>query len=145
MQTICGIDIGKLAKAPSPDELGAIVARMNSDDQAKFFISMGEELRNSCGGKHFMQWQHIADSISQLEERLCDGSASQSTDGEQQMAITTNQLVREFAKILDVPLPSEAERTEAYNQELVRRYLTGQCLTKVDRREAEALIAKRGA
>ena len=80
MQTICGIDITKFAKSPSPDELGAIVARMNSEDQAKFFCVMGEELRNSCGGNHFMQWQHIADSIRQLEETLCDGSASQLID-----------------------------------------------------------------
>jgi hypothetical protein len=80
MQTICGIDIKKLAKAPSPDELGLIVARMNSEDQAMFFIAMGEELRNSCGGKHFMQWQYIADSIQQLEEKLCNGSASQLID-----------------------------------------------------------------
>lgn len=39
------------------------------------------------------------------------------------------------------PLPSEAERTEAYNDELVRRYLTGQFLTATDKREAKALIA----
>jgi hypothetical protein len=77
MQTVCGIDISKLAKAPSPDELGAIVARMNSEDQAKFFVVMGEELRNSCGGREFMQWQYIANSIKELEEQLCDGSASQ--------------------------------------------------------------------
>lgn len=77
MQTICGIDISKLAKAPSPDELGAIVARMNSDDQAKFFVAMGEHIRNCCGLRAPMQWQYIADSIEQIEEKLCDGSASQ--------------------------------------------------------------------
>jgi uncharacterized Zn finger protein len=80
MQTICGIDITKLAKVPSPDELAAIVARMNSEDQAKFFVVLGEEIRNCCGGRHFMQWQYISDSIQQLEEKLCDGSASQLID-----------------------------------------------------------------
>lgn len=80
MQTICGIDISKLAKKPSPDELGAVVARLNSDDQAKFFLVLGEEIRNTCGGREPMQWQYIADSIKDLEEKLCDGSASQLLD-----------------------------------------------------------------
>jgi hypothetical protein len=77
MQTICGIDVQKLAKAPTPDELGVLVAHMNSDDQAKFFLVLGEEIRNSCGGREMFQWQYISDSIAALEEKLCDGSASQ--------------------------------------------------------------------
>lgn len=77
MQTICGIDITKFAKEPSPSELGAIVARMNSDDQAKFLLIFGEELRNVCGYRACFQWRYIADSIAHLEEKLCDGSASQ--------------------------------------------------------------------
>lgn len=54
---------------------------------------------------------------------------------------TTNQLIAEFAKVLDQPLPSEEQRTQAYNEELVRRYQTGQYLTAADKREALALIA----
>ena len=80
MQTICGIDLDKLAKKPTPEELGAIVAHWNSEDQAMFFVSLGEALRNCCGGSHFMQWQAISDSIKEVEARLCDGSASQLID-----------------------------------------------------------------
>ena len=80
MQTLCGIDVKYLARRPTPEELGAIVAHWNSEDQAMFFICMGEGLRNNCGGKHFMQWQYIADSIKTIEARLCDGSASQLID-----------------------------------------------------------------
>jgi hypothetical protein len=77
MRTICGIDVTKLAKAPTADELGLLVAHMNSDEQAKFFVVLGEELRNCCGGREMFQWQYISDSIASLEEKLCDGSASQ--------------------------------------------------------------------
>lgn len=80
MQTICGIDTTKLANPPTPEELASIIARWNSEDQAMFLIALGEELRNCCGGSHFMQWQYIADSIKDAEERLCDGSASQLID-----------------------------------------------------------------
>lgn len=80
MQTICGIDVKFLSRRPTPQELGAIVAHWGSDEQARFFASLGEELRNSCGGIHFMQWQAISDSIKELEEEFCDGSASQLID-----------------------------------------------------------------
>jgi len=71
-QTICGIEIHKLTKRPTPQELAGIVAGW--DD---FFIALGESLRNCCAGKPFMQWQAIADTIKKTEEELCDGSASQ--------------------------------------------------------------------
>ncbi len=87
MQTICGIDLRFLANKPTPEELGAVVAHMHSDDQALFLISLGEELRNCCGGHHFMQWQAISDSIKQIEEKLCDGSASQLIDELQQRLV----------------------------------------------------------
>jgi hypothetical protein len=74
---VCGISLDNFKHQPTPEELGAIVAKWNSDDQAMFFICMGEGLRNNCGGKHFMQWQYIADSIKSVEDRLCDGSGSQ--------------------------------------------------------------------
>lgn len=77
MRTICGIDITKLAKPPTPNELGMILAHMNSHEQAEFFMVMGEELRNCCGGREFMQWQYIADAIKELEERVLDSSGSQ--------------------------------------------------------------------
>ena len=77
MKTICGIEVSKFSKAPTPDELGSIAARMSSEDQAKFFLAFGEELRNHCGGLTGVQWDYIAESISLLEEKLCDGSASQ--------------------------------------------------------------------
>jgi len=56
--------------------------------------------------------------------------------------LTTNQLIAEFAKVLDHDLPSEAARTKAYNAELLNRYRTGQFLTETDKREARRLIAK---
>lgn len=80
MATICGIEASAFSKQPTPSELGAIVARWNSDQQAEFFLLLGEELRNCCGGSHFIQWQAISDSIKELEENLCDGSASQLID-----------------------------------------------------------------
>ncbi len=58
-------------------------------------------------------------------------------------ALTTNQLIAEFAKVLgQTDLPSDAARTEAYNAELLNRYSTGQFLTETDKREARKLIAK---
>ncbi len=80
MQTICGIDVKYLTRKPTPEELAAVIAHWNSEEQAMFFISLGEELRNCCGGREFMQWQHIADSIKEVEERLCDGSGSRLID-----------------------------------------------------------------
>lgn len=80
MQTICGTDVKYLSKKPSPEELGQVIAHWNSEDQAKFFSALGEELRNCSGNRVAMQWQYIADSIQQLEEKLCDGSASQLID-----------------------------------------------------------------
>lgn len=40
--------------------------------------------------------------------------------------------------------PTEAERTAAYEAELIRRYEAGLPLTKSDQREARRLIAERG-
>ncbi len=80
MQTLCGIDTTKFTQAPSPEELASIIARWNSEDQAMFLITLGEELRNCCCGREFMQWQHIADSIKDVEARLCDGSGSRLID-----------------------------------------------------------------
>lgn len=74
---VCGISLDNFKHQPTPEELGAIVAGWNSEDQAMFFICMGEGLRNSCGGKHFMQWQYIADSLMETESRLLDGSGSE--------------------------------------------------------------------
>lgn len=74
---VCGIALDNFKHKPTPEELGAIVAGWNSEEQAMFFICMGEGLRNRCGGRHFMQWQHIADDLKATEERLCDGSGSQ--------------------------------------------------------------------
>jgi hypothetical protein len=77
MQTLCGIDARKFADKPTPEELGAIVARMNSKDQALFLMSFGEQLRFTSGGRVAMHWQYIADDVKELEEALLDGSASQ--------------------------------------------------------------------
>lgn len=74
---ICGIDLQVFTKRPTPEELGAIVADMPSDEQAEFFMAFGEQLRNMCGGREALQWQAISDSIAKLEHELCDGSASQ--------------------------------------------------------------------
>lgn len=92
MQTICGIKVELFTKQPTPEEMGNILANMNSEQQALFFLSLGEELRNCCAGSHFMQWQAIqwqaiADSIKLLEEKLCDGSASQLIDELQQRLV----------------------------------------------------------
>lgn len=76
-QTVCGIDVRAFANSPTPAELGAVVAHWNSEQQAEFFLQFGEQLRNCCGNRAAMQWQHIADSIKELECELCDGSGSQ--------------------------------------------------------------------
>ncbi len=80
MTTICGIETAKFVKAPTPKELSMIVAHMASDEQALFLLMLGEELRNCCGGREFIQWQAISDSIRELESKLLDSSASQLID-----------------------------------------------------------------
>ena len=80
MTTICGIEMKMFSKGPTPKELGTIVAHMPSDEQAEFFAALGEGLRNCCGGREFMQWQAIANSIRDLERNLLDGSASRLID-----------------------------------------------------------------
>lgn len=77
MATICNIDVELFARRPSPQELAVVVAEWHDQQQADFFIALGEELRNRCNGKPFMQWQAIATAIVKTEEELCDGSASQ--------------------------------------------------------------------
>lgn len=77
MQTLSGIDVRKFASPPTPEELGALIARMNSKDQALFLLSFGEQLRHISGNLIAMQWQHIADSIKDVQDTLLDGSASQ--------------------------------------------------------------------
>lgn len=75
--TICGIELEKFTKRPTPQELAVIVAHWHDQQQADFFIALGESLRNCCRGKPFMQWQAIANAIVKTEQELCDGSASQ--------------------------------------------------------------------
>ena len=76
-KTICGVDISLFCKQPKPQEVAAIVAEWNDQQQADFFIALGEALRNCCGGKEFMQWEAIANKIKTTENEICDGSASQ--------------------------------------------------------------------
>lgn len=57
---------------------------------------------------------------------------------------TTNQMVREFERVL-APLPSEEERQSAYDAELIRRFNAGEHLTATDKREARRLIARAAA
>lgn len=42
-------------------------------------------------------------------------------------------------------LPTETERTAAYNAELINRYRTAQFLSETDKREARRLIASKAA
>lgn len=77
IKTICGIEIERLIKKPTPQELGAIVAEWNDQKQVDFFLALDKSLRNCCAGKPFLQWQAIANTIIKTEEELCDGSASQ--------------------------------------------------------------------
>lgn len=61
------------------------------------------------------------------------------TDGDRQMTYpTTNQLIAEFAKVLDIP--SDADRTAMWEAELVRRFNAGAHLSKEDLREAKKLL-----
>ena len=76
MSTIGKIPIDCFASEPSPEELGALIARWNSEDQANFFMCLAEELHNCCGGKAQNQLSSIARSLAKIEDELCDGKGS---------------------------------------------------------------------
>lgn len=84
MSKICGIDLAAFTNKPTPQELGEIVAGWFDNDQAEFFLALGEQLRNKCGLNVGMQWEYIACAIKKLETELCDGSASELIDELQQ-------------------------------------------------------------
>ena len=73
--TICGVDTDLFFHAPTAKEIGALVAVWDSDKQADFLFELGEQIRNTCGGKHAFQYQWVADTIIQKEKELLDGSA----------------------------------------------------------------------
>ncbi len=78
LQTICGIEIGNFAKAPTPEELGAIVARMDSEDQAAFLIALGEQIHFTCAhAVKGVQYAYIRQALAAQEEHLCTGYGSE--------------------------------------------------------------------
>lgn len=76
-QTICGVRLDAFAKQPSPEELGAIVARWDSEDQAMFLIALGEQLKFTCSHeKYGIQLAYVRQALAAIEERLCTGYGS---------------------------------------------------------------------
>jgi hypothetical protein len=75
-QTICGIKIDAFAQKPTPEEIGMLVAHWNSEDQASFFLHLGEKLHDCCNFRDEIQCSQIGRDIGVLETMLLDGSAS---------------------------------------------------------------------
>jgi len=96
MNTIGKIPIDCFASEPSPEELGALIAHWNSEDQASFFMCFAEHLQNCCGGRMPTQLSWIALSLRELETLLCDGKGS--------------ALVVALARFVEEQLASEAEQ-----------------------------------
>ncbi len=76
--TICGVLVRAFAKPPTPEELGAIVAHMNSKDQALFFSCLAQSRNDCCGAVHIhTQIAYIASDLASYEEEVLDGKASE--------------------------------------------------------------------
>lgn len=75
-QTICGIKLDAFAKKPTPEEIGMLVAHWASDEQAAFFLHLGEKLHDCCNFRDEIQCSAIGRDIDALETELFDGSAS---------------------------------------------------------------------
>jgi hypothetical protein len=77
-QEVCGIPLSAFTNQPTPAELGAIIARWDSEDQALFLISLGEQLRFSCSHeKYGIQLAYIRQALAAQEEVLCTGYGSE--------------------------------------------------------------------
>lgn len=74
---ICGVPVSAFAERPLPEELARIVAGQDSDDQARFFMALGEDMKHMCGHRVVFQWQYIADSLAKMEAEYVDGSGSE--------------------------------------------------------------------
>lgn len=76
-QTICGVRLDAFAKQPTPEELGAIVAHMDSEDQAMFLIVLGEQLTCICSHERYViQLAYVRQALEAIEERSCTGYGS---------------------------------------------------------------------
>ncbi len=61
---LCGIELRRFARDPTPSELGAIVARMDSIEQSAFLCSLMEQIKFTCPvGRDVFQLSYIADAL----------------------------------------------------------------------------------
>lgn len=75
--TLCGVPVSAFKEAPSPAELGRIVADMFDHEQAEFFMAMAESLHNACGESGSRTQMAAAGASLVLKEaECCDGKAS---------------------------------------------------------------------
>jgi hypothetical protein len=74
---ICGIEVDAFTLKPTPEELGTIVAHWNDADQAEFFISLANRLRDCCGFKDESQICWIARTIVERETEILNGLGSE--------------------------------------------------------------------
>lgn len=75
--TICGVDVEAFKKPPTPEELGAIVACMDSEDQAAFLIAFGEKLYFRCSIEGYgVQTAYIRQAVVAQEEKFQTGYGS---------------------------------------------------------------------
>lgn len=58
------------APAPTPQDLGATLARWDSVRQAQFLAAYGEQLKVAYGGTVLLKFQALADAINAEEARL---------------------------------------------------------------------------
>lgn len=74
---VCGVPLSAFAAAPTPAELGAIVAKWPIFDQVHFLMFLAGSMRNNSGHKREGRWRDIGRVLVAQEERLLDGEASQ--------------------------------------------------------------------
>lgn len=76
--TLCGIKAELFAKKPSPEELAAVLASMDSNEQAEFFGQLAHHLWLACGMDHAKaqkQLAFIADDILAQERADANSDA----------------------------------------------------------------------
>lgn len=74
----CGCPVEAFATRPEPEDLAGIVSQMDSEEQAQFFITLGEQLKRRCSYEEYgVQMAYIRDAIAAMEVRDCHGYGSQ--------------------------------------------------------------------
>lgn len=68
MKTICGIELNKFSQKPTLEELASIVANLGSEEQAHFFIFLGQKMNEVCGDNYVFQLQWLSDALLSKEE-----------------------------------------------------------------------------